>query len=124
MQGLRIQQTERYVNTHMASHLMRCKTDRMKDIRSVRNERTVDCPFRSVRRDDDPFEIYGSLRCNIRSVNSTTELKTFNDPYESNELNMTLTDRYSAGILDMGGILSCLKKSQPHNMTKSNVTTT
>ena len=25
-----------------------------------------------------------------------------NDPYESNELNLSLADRYSAGVLDMG----------------------
>ena len=42
------------------------------------------------------------MRCNKRSVNSTRRgVRAFNDPYGSNELNMSLTDRYSAGVLDM-----------------------
>ena len=28
--------------------------------------------------------------------------RALNDPYESNELNLPLADRYSAGVLDMG----------------------
>ena len=28
--------------------------------------------------------------------------RPLNDPYESNELNLPLADRYSAGVLDMG----------------------
>ena len=32
--------------------------------------------------------------------------RPLNDPYESNELNLPLADRYSAGVLDMGEIFS------------------
>ena len=43
------------------------------------------------------------MRCNIRSVNSTLRAAgALNDTYESNELNLPLADRYSAGILDIG----------------------
>ena len=43
------------------------------------------------------------MRCNIRSVNSTLRtVRALNDPEESNELNLSLADRYSAGVLDMG----------------------
>ena len=61
------------------------------------------------------------MRCNIRSVNSTLQTaralndlyqsdklnstprsaRVLNDPYKLNELNLPLTDRYSAGVLDM-----------------------
>ena len=40
----------------------------------------------------------------MRSVNSTLRTaRALNDPYESNELNLPLVDRYSAGVLDMVG---------------------
>ena len=41
------------------------------------------------------------MRCNTRSVNSTLRsVRAFNYPYGSNELNVPLTDRYNAGVLD------------------------
>ena len=41
------------------------------------------------------------MRYNIRSVNSTLRsVRHLNDPYGWNELNMPLTDRYNAGVLD------------------------
>ena len=41
------------------------------------------------------------MRCNIRSVNSTLRsVRDLNDLYGWNELNMPLTDRYNAGVLD------------------------
>ena len=44
------------------------------------------------------------MRWNIRSVNSTLRTaRALNDQYESNELNLPLADRYSAGVFDMGG---------------------
>ena len=43
------------------------------------------------------------MRCNIRPVNSTLRtVRALNDPEESNELNLPLADRYSAGVLDVG----------------------
>ena len=42
------------------------------------------------------------MRCTIPSVNSTLRIaRALNDPYGSNELNLSLADRYSAGVLDM-----------------------
>ena len=41
------------------------------------------------------------MRRNIRSVNSTLRsVRHLYDPYGWNELNMPLTDRYNAGVLD------------------------
>ena len=41
------------------------------------------------------------MRCNIRSVNSKQRsLRALNHPYRWKELNMLLTDRYNAGVLD------------------------
>ena len=38
----------------------------------------------------------------MRSVNSTLPTaRTLNDPYESNELNLPLADRYSADVFDI-----------------------
>ena len=42
-----------------------------------------------------------SLACSLLSTLRTA--RALNDPYGSNELNLLLTDRYSAGVLDMGG---------------------
>ena len=46
------------------------------------------------------------IRCNIPSVRKLSLLykpvRALNDPYESNELNLPLADRYSVGVLDMG----------------------
>ena len=42
------------------------------------------------------------MRCNIRSVNSTLRTaRAPNDPYETNERNLRIADRYCAGVLDM-----------------------
>ena len=41
----------------------------------------------------------------MRSVNSTLQTaRALHDLHESNELNLPLADRYSAGVLDMGKV--------------------
>ena len=54
--------------------------------------------------------MYGSYIASYKGDLKTTRRfdeseggRRLNDPYELNELNLPLTDHYSAGILDMGG---------------------
>ena len=69
--------------------------------RSVRIERIVrpSGPLTVVRRMDS-FQV-SLMRCNERSVNSTLRsVSVLNDPYGWNLLNVPVTDRYNAGVLD------------------------
>ena len=55
----------------------------------------------------------GPLTIRTNRTNSNSTLRTaraLNDPYESNELNLPLADRYSAGVLDMSAMINRVKR--------------
>ena len=59
------------------------------------------------------------MRCNARSVNSTLRAaRALNDPYGSNELNLPLADRYSAGVLDMGALATKYEETKAKSIIK------
>ena len=74
-------------------------TERKGTLRSVRIERIVK-PSDPLTIINDVFEV-SLMRCNIRSANCTLRsVRALFDPHGWNELNMLLTDRYNAGVLD------------------------